>query len=236
MKFLDFIYGDFEFVTIEVLEKINETRNTCKTLGVGIFSDELVQEKLGRAPIRPYIERAQIMYAIKGVDFVFEVTDETKIDIKKEEFYYVQKDKKEYKIGYAPGTYDLFHQGHLEHLTEAFSKCEILVVDINNDELVKSYKGKKPLMSAKERAEIVSKLKFVDITFIADTLERKKANEWIKAKYGSGIDAVFIGSDWVGQDLHNDEHLNIVFTDRDPEKMKVRSSTYYREQLKNQMK
>lgn len=97
MKFLDFIYGDFEFVTIEVLEKINETRNTCKTLGVGIFSDELVQEKLGRAPIRPYIERAQIMYAIKGVDFVFEVTDETKIDIKKEEFYYVQKDKKNIK-------------------------------------------------------------------------------------------------------------------------------------------
>ena len=34
------------------------------------------------------------------------------------------------------GTYDLFHQGHLEHLTEAFSKCEILVVGINDDELV----------------------------------------------------------------------------------------------------
>ncbi len=234
MKYLDFIYGDFEFVTVETLNKINEARRTCENLGVGVFSDELVLNKLGRKPIRPYMERAQIMYAIKGVDFVFEVTDETKIDVKKEEFYYVQNEKKEYKIGYAPGTYDLFHQGHLEHLTEAFSKCEILVVGINDDELVKSYKEKTPLMTAEERAEIVSKLKFVDATFIADTLERGKANEWIKNKYGSGIDAVFIGSDWVGQDLHNKENLNIVFTDRDPETMKVRSSTYYREQLKNQ--
>ena len=105
---------------------------------------------------------------------------------------------------------------------------------INDDELVKSYKKKSPLMPAEIRANIVSQLKFVDSTFIADTLERRKANEWIKKKYGSPIDAVFIGSDWEGQDLHNAENLNIVFTYRDPEKAKTRSSTYYREQLSRQ--
>lgn len=86
-------------------------------------------------------------------------------------------------------------------------------------------------MCAADRANIVSKLNFVDSVYIADTLERKKANEWIQKKYGHSIDAVFIGSDWQGQDLHNDEGLNIVFTYRDPEMAKTRSSTYYRQQL-----
>lgn len=234
MKYMDYICDSCEFITVELLDRIEKAREGCKTLGIGVYSDKLVQSQVNRRPLRPYEERAKIMSYIKGVDFVFEVTNESSIEIKKEDFYYNNPKTKKYKIGYAPGTYDLLHQGHIEHLTEAFSQCEILVVGINDDELVKSYKKKSPLMPAEIRANIVSQLKFVDSTFIADTLERRKANEWIKKKYGSPIDAVFIGSDWEGQDLHNAENLNIVFTYRDPEKAKTRSSTYYREQLSRQ--
>lgn len=234
MKYMDYICDSCEFITIELLDRIEKARESCKTLGIGVYSDELVQSQVNRRPLRPYEERAKIISSIKGVDFVFEVTDESSIEIKKEDFYYNNPKTKKYKIGYAPGTYDLLHQGHIEHLTEAFSQCEILVVGINDDELVQAYKNKKPLMSAEIRANIVSQLKFVDSVFIADTLERKAANDWIKKKYGSAIDAVFIGSDWEGQDLHNEENLNIVFTYRDPEKAKTRSSTFYREQLSQQ--
>ena len=173
------------------------------------------------------------MSSMKGVDFVFKVDDKDNISINNEEFFYNKSKEKKYRIGYAPGTYDLLHQGHLEHLSEAASVCDLLVVGINEDALVQSYKGKQPIMSAKVRAEIISKLKIVDDTFIADTLERRKANEYILQKYGSPIDAVFIGSDWIGKDLHNPENLNIIFTYRDPETMKTRSSTFYREMLKN---
>ena len=230
-KYMDFICDSCEVITVELLERIEVARESCENLGIGIYSDELVTNKQKRKPLRPYNERAKIMSYIKGVDFVFEVTDESSIEIKKEEYYYKNPKTKQYHIGYVPGTFDLLHQGHIEHLTEAFSQCDILVVGINDDDLVMSYKNKKPLMCAADRANIVSKLNFVDSVYIADTLERKKANEWIQKKYGHSIDAVFIGSDWQGQNLHNDEGLNIVFTYRDPEMAKTRSSTYYRQQL-----
>lgn len=231
VKYMDYICDCAEFISVELLDRIEEAKKDCESLGVGIFSDEHAENVLKRKPIRPYIERARIMYSIKNVDFVFKVTDEKNIVINKEEFFYNNSKDKKYHIGYAPGTYDLLHQGHLEHISEAASQCDILIVGINEDELVYSYKGKKPFMSSKDRAEIVSKLKIVDATYIADTLERKKANDWVIKKFGCPIDAVFIGSDWINKDLHNPENLNIVFTYRDPETMKTRSSTFYRSKL-----
>lgn len=231
-KYMDYVIDSCEIITIELIRKIEETREECSILGVGVYSDEAFTKKEGRRPMRPYCERAQIISFIKGVDFVFEVTDETAISFKKEQYYYNNPKTKQFHIGYAPGTYDLLHQGHIEHLTEAYSQCDILVVGVNNDELVYSYKDKWPLMPAADRANIVSQLEFVDSVYIANELERANANSWIKRKYGCGIDAVFIGSDWNGQDLHNDEGLNIVFTFRDPEVMKTRSSTFYREEWK----
>lgn len=231
VKYMDYICDCAELISVELLDRIAETKKGCESLGVGVYSDELAESVLKRKPIRPYIERAQIIYSIKNVDFVFKVTDENNIVINTEEFYYNNSGEKKYHIGYAPGTYDLLHQGHLEHLSEAASQCDILIVGINDDDLVYSYKGRKPSMSSNDRAEIVSKLKIVDAVYIADTLERQKANDWVKETFGSPIDAVFIGSDWINKDLHNPENLNIIFTYRDPETMKTRSTTYYRKQL-----
>lgn len=232
MKYIDNVIDAAEIITTELIKKIDDARMGCENLGVGVYSDEYFEQIYQRKPIRPYAERAMVVSYIKGVDFVFKVNDASKIDIQEEAFYYTNNKIKKYHIGYAPGTYDLLHQGHIEHLTEAFSQCEILVVGVNEDKLVESYKNKRPMMSAKERANIVSKLSFVSAVYIADTLERGAANEWITKKFGSPIDAVFIGSDWQGQDLHNKENLEIVFTYRDPEIAKTRSSTHAREQMK----
>ena len=231
MKFMDYICDCCELITVELLDRIEEAKAHCESLGVGVYSDELATHILKRKPLRPYVERARIISSIKNIDFVFKVNDENNIVVNNEEFYYNNTSPKKYKIGYAPGTYDLLHQGHLEHLSEAASQCEILVVGINDDELVYSYKHKNPYMPTKIRAEIISKLRIVDAVFIANTLERGAANEWIIQKFEHPIDAVFIGSDWMNKDLHNPENFKIIFTDRDPEKMKTRSSTYYRDQI-----
>ena len=231
-KFVDYIISSCEFITPELIQRIEKARDGCQNLGIGIISDEAFEEKRNRRPIRPYEERAFVVSHLQGVDFVFKVNNEDNFMIKQESFYFDNAKTKQYHIGYAPGTYDLLHQGHIEHLTEAYAQCDILVVGINDDNLVFSYKNKTPMMSAEVRANIVAKLDFVDAVYIAHELERHNANEWIKRRYGQAIDAVFIGSDWQGQDLHNSEGLKIVFTDRDPEKMKTRSSTYYREEWK----
>ena len=69
---------------------------------------------------------------------------------------------KKYKIGYTTGVFDLFHIGHLNILKNAKDKCEYLIVGVSTDEIVTSYKGKKPVIPFEERLEIVKSIKYVD--------------------------------------------------------------------------
>lgn len=99
---------------------------------------------------------------------------------------------KKYKIGYTQGVYDMFHIGHLNILNHAKELCEYLVVGINSDTLVQSYKHKTPVICEKERMEIVRNIKAVDEVVLAETLDKKIQHDKI------GFDVIFIGSDWKG--------------------------------------
>ena len=61
---------------------------------------------------------------------------------------------KHYKVGYTTGVYDLFHIGHLNILKRAKEHCDYLIVGVSTDEVVESYKGKKPVIPFSERIEI----------------------------------------------------------------------------------
>lgn len=99
---------------------------------------------------------------------------------------------KKYKIGYTQGVYDMFHIGHLNILNRAKEQCEFLVVGINSDKLVESYKHKTPVINETSRMEIVRNIKAVDKVVLADTLDKNVQHEII------GFDVVFVGSDWEG--------------------------------------
>lgn len=65
------------------------------------------------------------------------------------------------------GCFDIIHAGHIQYLSEAASKGDILVVGINCDEVVKKLKGEgRPIQGQNERVAIVSALKMVDCVFI----------------------------------------------------------------------
>ena len=140
------------------------------------------------------------------------------------------KDKK-YHVAYAPGTYDLFHEGHLEHLMEVRSLCDILVVGVNSDDLVYSNKEKKTKLTQEERMNVVRNLKFVDYVYLVKTNNKQVANEWVKKEVGYPISAIFLGTDLRNQNFDDANGIPILFTERDPILMEKRSSTYYREQL-----
>jgi len=138
-----------------------------------------------------------------------------------------EESPKKYKVGYAPGTYDLFHLGHLENILEAAKQSEFLIVGVKDDELVMSHKNKYPIISAEERMEILRHFKVVNDVYRYYVRDLHMANAWIESKYGSGADAIFLGSD-LEKDFAHIKDINIVFTERPPELMKTRSSTALR--------
>jgi len=57
------------------------------------------------------------------------------------------------EIGYLPMTADLFHIGHLRAIRQAYKKCDYLIIGLLN-----CPKYKKPIISFKERKEILEAL------------------------------------------------------------------------------
>ena len=99
---------------------------------------------------------------------------------------------KKYKIGYTQGVFDMFHIGHLNLIKHAKEYCEYLIVGVNSDELVKSYKHKTPVVHEEDRAEIVRNIKCVDEVIIVNTLDKKDTLNLYH------YNAIFIGDDWKG--------------------------------------
>lgn len=116
---------------------------------------------------------------------------------------------KKYKIGYTQGVYDMFHIGHLNLINQAKELCDYLIVGVNSDALVESYKHKSTVILEDERAAIVGNIKAVDKCVIANTLD--KVASYKKYHY----DAIFIGDDWKGNERwkKTEEELSVFGVD-----------------------
>lgn len=66
-------------------------------------------------------------------------------------------------VAYVSGSWDLFHIGHLRYLQRAKELCDILVVGINTDEMIASYKDGPPVIPYEQRWAIVKSLSCVDV-------------------------------------------------------------------------
>ncbi len=104
---------------------------------------------------------------------------------------------KKYKIGYTTGVYDMFHIGHLNILKRAKENCEYLIVGVSTDELVSSYKHKKPIIHFEDRRAIVESIKYVDKVVAQDSMDKIAALDKFE------FDVVFVGSDWQGTEKWN---------------------------------
>lgn len=102
---------------------------------------------------------------------------------------------KKYAIGYTTGVFDMFHIGHLNILQQAKKHCKHLIVGVSTDELVLSYKNKRPIIPFDERKAIVEACRYVD-EVVAQT-DRDKISAYERLRF----DVMFVGDDWKGKPL-----------------------------------
>ena len=86
--------------------------------------------------------------------------------------------------------------------TRCKERCEYLIVGVLTDELVEFYKGKKPVISYEDRAEVIRGLKVVDEVIPVDFSNTDKIKAWEQLHY----DCHFSGDDHVGHwnDVHEE--------------------------------
>jgi D-beta-D-heptose 7-phosphate kinase/D-beta-D-heptose 1-phosphate adenosyltransferase len=67
------------------------------------------------------------------------------------------------------GSFDVLHAGHLHILNEAKRQGDVLIVGLNSDASVKTYKGpSRPIVTERRRAELLLALRMVDYVHIFD--------------------------------------------------------------------
>ena len=101
------------------------------------------------------------------------------------------------RVLYTGGTFDLFHYGHMHFLKQCNRLDSRVVVSLNTDEFIESYKGKPPVLSYKEREESIklSNLAF-DVVPNTGGADSKPAILSVKP------DIVCIGDDWAKKDYY----------------------------------
>jgi rfaE bifunctional protein nucleotidyltransferase chain/domain len=109
--------------------------------------------------------------------------------------------KENKKVVFTNGCFDILHAGHVDYITKAKEKGDILIVAVNSDASVKRIKGSlRPIVPQHERAFIISFLKPVDYVVI---FEEDTPYEMIKQLVP---DILVKGEDWsieniIGRDI-----------------------------------
>lgn len=110
--------------------------------------------------------------------------------------------RKEKKIVFTNGCFDLLHIGHVRYLQQARSHGDILVVGINSDASVRALKGpSRPIQNENDRAEILAGLECVSYTTIFSEQTPlaliKKISPDVLVKGGDWQPSQIVGSDIV---------------------------------------
>tara|TARA_B100000575_G_C22843289_1_gene494076 strand:+ start:229 stop:693 length:465 start_codon:yes stop_codon:yes gene_type:complete len=110
--------------------------------------------------------------------------------------------KKNLKLVFTNGCFDLLHKGHLDLLYKAASFGDKLLVGLNSDSSVKKIKGEsRPIDKELIRAKKLLNLKYVNHVIIFEDLTPKKlihlVNPDILVKGGDYIESEIVGAEHV---------------------------------------
>lgn len=108
-------------------------------------------------------------------------------------------------VVYTSGTFDMLHINHLKMMEYARSLGDILIVGVNTDELVASYKSE-PIIPFEERIALIKAIKGPDIV-----IPQKSLNHTDKVK-SLHFDVFVVGDDWNGKyDYLIEQGVDVVY-------------------------
>ena len=93
-------------------------------------------------------------------------------------------------IVFTPGTWDMFHVGHLNILRSAKALGDVLIVGVKTDRTVLKDKGHHPLMSYQDRVAVLLACKYVDVVVPQRTSKRDTLLKELD------VDILAVGDDW----------------------------------------
>lgn len=95
--------------------------------------------------------------------------DEINHDCKLVDFSYLKKCRKNRKLVFTNGCFDIIHAGHVSLLKRAKTYGDILVVAVNSDSSIKRLKGeRRPINNLKDRISVLSAISCIDYILVFD--------------------------------------------------------------------
>lgn len=109
-------------------------------------------------------------------------------------------------VVYTSGTFDMLHINHLRLIEYARGLGDILIVGVNTDELVASYKST-PLIPFEDRIALMRAIKGPDLVVPQHSLDHTDKVKKLK------FDVFVVGDDWVGKyDYLEELGVTVVYT------------------------
>ncbi|HOW87457.1 MAG TPA: D-glycero-beta-D-manno-heptose 1-phosphate adenylyltransferase [Candidatus Omnitrophota bacterium] len=100
------------------------------------------------------------------------------------------------RIAFTNGTFDILHLGHVTYLQKAKAAADVLIVGVNTDRSVKTYKDpSRPVNPQQDRIKVLTALSCVDYAILFDEptplrlIKQMKPNVLVK------------GADWAIKDI-----------------------------------
>lgn len=109
-------------------------------------------------------------------------------------------------VVYTSGTFDMLHINHLRLIEYASGLGDILIVGVNTDELVASYKST-PMIPFEDRIALMRAIKGPDLVIPQHSLDHRDKVKRLK------FDVFVVGDDWVGKyDYLEEMGVTVVYT------------------------
>lgn len=109
-------------------------------------------------------------------------------------------------VVYTSGTFDMLHINHLRLIEYARGLGDILIVGVNTDELVASYKST-PMIPFEDRIALMRAIKGPDLVIPQHSIDHHDKVKKLK------FDVFVVGDDWVGKyDYLEEQGVTVVYT------------------------